>query len=418
MGVRSQHEEVAPPERRARPSFPTPAPGHTPAGTVLAMQRTAGNRAVARMLQRKEVPLAPFITGPADWTTYDRVHNTARWRAACLHNLNAVDSSQYRRIVQRRDFYRWFYEYTIDRGYTTRWPLAASIVANGAHLIADMDEDHAASNEILGLAGISLQGYMREGNQVIFDNVLPKLKRLIDGGPLTGRAALLWDMQTLAEEQTLVAPMYAAMSGGAFDELNYIAREKRWAGLGAWWTGESHVQGEAGRINEGDVPDFDENDMRTIADRWRYGMRLGNTFTPGGTGFNPAADAMPSVSQSYASGAETVAVDCRRQLHYVDAWLNPNPVSRGPVANLVTALGRLNDREKAEMLEDSSPDAWAYSTQLAQWADAGVTEAVVRAALPSDPGHAAAVATFIRRYNTEAAQVRAQYVSIPYGGGF
>jgi hypothetical protein len=111
-------------------------------------------------------------------------------------------------------------------------------------------------------------------------------------------------------------------------------------------------------------------------------------------------------------------VDWRRQLHYVDAWLNPNPVSRGPVANLVTALGRLTDREKAEMLEDSSPDGWAYSTQLAQWADAGVTEAVVRAALPSDPGHAAAVATFIRRYNTEAAQVRAQYLSIPYGGGF
>ena len=42
---------------------------------------------------------------------------------------------------------------------------------------------------------------MRIGNQVIFDNVFPKLKEL-SNAPLTGQAAVDWDIQTLAEEQT------------------------------------------------------------------------------------------------------------------------------------------------------------------------------------------------------------------------
>ena len=283
-----------------------------PERALLRMQATAGNQAVGRWLQvagprlqRREVRDAAAVQGPQDWTTADRVGNSARWQAACLANLNAVDSSQYRKIVERRDFYRWFYDYTtLTLGFTTRWPLAAWVVANGAHQVADMDETHGFANETLSLAGVELQGYMREGNQVIFDNVLPKLKRLVSGPVLTGRAAMEWDMRTLAEEQLLVQPMYSRMSQTAKDEIDYIARQKRFAGLGAWWTNEAHVAG-ATNIEEGDVPAFDQPDLQSITDRWRYGMMLGNKFTPGGTGFNPATDAMPVVTDpAYTSGSE------------------------------------------------------------------------------------------------------------------
>src|SRR5262249_27852495 len=145
---------------------------------------------------------------------------------------NHADSSQYERIPERRDFYWWFYEYTASRGWETKWPLAAAIVANGAYQIAYMDTDHDWANETLDLASVELQGTMRRGNQVIFDNVLPKLKKLVDGGPLRGHAALEWDMRVLAEEQTLVQPMYDQMSSKAFEQLDYIARKKRFAGLG------------------------------------------------------------------------------------------------------------------------------------------------------------------------------------------
>jgi hypothetical protein len=328
-------------EERAEPAATEAAPGRgacgrTEADALLRMQATAGNRAVQRWLerrtlQRREVRDANATAGPQDWTTADREGNTARWQAACLANLKAVDSSQYRRIVERRDFYKWFYEYTVAHGYTTRWPLAAWVVANGAHQVADMDVGHAWANDALGLAGAELQGAMREGNQVIFDNVLPKLKRLLDGGPITGRAALQWDMQVLAEEQTLVQPMYSRMSAQAIAEIDYIARQRRFAGWGAWWTEEGHVPGST-NVVEGDVPPFDQPDIRVIADRWRYGMLLGNRFTPRGTGFNPATHAMPAAGAGYTGGAEFAAAGYRANLHYVDAWLNPNRLSRGPVA--------------------------------------------------------------------------------------
>ena len=220
-----------------------------------------------------------------------------------MANLNAIDTSQYRRIVERRDFYWWFYNLTAARGYTTRWALAAAIVADGAHQIADMDEHHETANDALGMANVQLQGMMREGNQVIFDNVLPKLKRLLDGGPITGPAAMQWDMQVLADEQTLVQPMYARMSQQTKDQLEYIARQRRFAWLGAWWTEEAHVP--SGTFHrEGDVPAFDQPDLQSIGDRWRYGMGLGDRFTRGGTGFDPATHTMPSVGSEYTSGAE------------------------------------------------------------------------------------------------------------------
>ena len=77
-----------------------------------------------------------------------------------------------------------------------------------------MDQGHAVANESLDLASVELQAAMREGNQVIFDNVLPKLKKLLESPQLreTGQnipvnPGLDWDKQTLSEEQTLVQPL-------------------------------------------------------------------------------------------------------------------------------------------------------------------------------------------------------------------
>jgi len=380
-------------------------PPKPPTPTAAAPSRTPS--APVRALQRREQSDATAIAGPRDWTTADRVGRTPRWQAACLANLDAVDSSQYGRIVERRDFYRWFYEYTVARGYTTRWPLAASIVADGAHQVADMDEQHDVANDVLGLAGVELQGVMREGNQVIFDNVLPKLKQLRDGGPITGAAALRWDMLVLAEEQALVQPMYGRMSKEALDEIDYIARQRRFAGLGAWWTKEGRVAGGP-HVAGGDVPPFGGQSLTAVEDRWRYGMGLGNRFTPGGTGFNAGSHPMPAVGAAYRDGSEFARRDYRATLHYVDAWLNPNRLSRGPVANLSQALGRLSERERRELLADRSPDGWPYSTHLATWAPA-VSEAVVRSALPSTPADHAAVEAFVQRFRAEAARLEDAY---------
>lgn len=372
---------------------------------ALLGEMTGGPAAAGADVQRKEVANDADIKGAQDWTKADREGSTQRWKTACLHNLNAVDSSQYVKVVERRDFYKWFYEHTAALGYTTRWALAAHVVANGAHQIADMDEDHAWANDGLGMANVELQGAMREGNQVIFDNVLPKLKRLLDGGPLKGAAALRWDMQVLAEEQTLIQPMYAQMSPQTRKQLDYIARKKRFAGLGARITGEDKVP--KGPYNNADrVPGFDQPDIQNIGDRWTYGMNLGDKFTPGGSGFDPAQHGMPSVGAGYTGGSEFAKVDTRHHLHQLDAWLNPNRLSRvkgDAGSDLQAIISGLTDFEKRQVLTDLSPDGWAYSKQFAQFGF--ITEAQVRQALPGDAGSVSAVNAFLDRYRAERRRV-------------
>jgi len=393
------------------------APGTAEGDRLLAHELThtvqqSGAGTAGSTVRRKEVDADAQVAGARDWTTADRVGNTQRWKDACLTNLRAADSSQYVKVVERRDFYHWFYEYSASLGFGTRWALAAYVVANGAHQIADMDIDHALANDTFSLAGVELQGAMREGNQVIFDNVLPKLKQLIDGGPLRGRAALEWDMRILSEEQTLVDPLYRRMSAESIQQMDYIARKTRLAGVGAWWTGEDQVAPGPDN-NAGTVPAFNQPSLQSIDDRWRYGMGLGNQFTPGGTGFNPAVDGRPAVGADYTSGAELTMVDTRAHLHELDAWLNPNRYTRmGPGGQAASTflqgiVARLTPFEKQQILADRSPDGWAYSIQFAQFGF--VTEALVTQALPTDPAAQRAVAAFLARFRAERARVEAAY---------
>jgi Domain of unknown function (DUF4157) len=350
---------------------------------------TPGTPAAA--IKRKEVDNVWAIRGAQDWLEADRTSGAKRWADACLLNLNAVDSSQYIRVVQRRDFYKWFYNYAAVQGFTTRWALAAYVVASGAAQIADMDLDHAVSNEEFDMADVELQGAMREGNQIIFDNVLPKLKKLIDGGPLRGPAALKWDMQVLAEEQSLVQSMYSRLSPHAVDQLDYMARKKRLAGLGAWWTDADVVN--KGPFNQaGKVPAFDEPHITSVTDRWKYGMGLGNTFTPGGSGFDPARDKMPTVGAGYQDGSEFAKVDTLSHLHRLDAALNPNHMSYTDVAPII---GALTAHEKEVIVADGSADGWAYSIMFANH---NLSEGLVKAALPSDPSWANYNSAFVSRY--------------------
>jgi hypothetical protein len=412
----AEHEarqRAAAPSRRPEPAESGPAVPAVPAESrperLRELQRTAGNQAVTGLLQRREVRQDREVTGPRDWTTADREGNTARWQAACLANLLAADSSQYVRVVERRDFYKWFYQYALARGFQTRWALAAYVVANGAHLIADMDADHAWANDGLHLADVELQGVMREGNQVIFDNVLPKLRDLLAGEPLRGRAAIEWDMRILAQEQALVQPMYLRMDEATVRQLLYIARKTRFAWVGAELSSEDEVPDGPG-VRGGTVPAFPaDGNIRDPGQRWAYGMRLGDQFTPGGTGFDPARDRMPAPGAGYTDGTELARVDTRAALHELDAWLNPDRLTRvrgTPGADLAGIVGRLSEREKQAVLADRSPDGWAYSTQLAQFPS--IDEALVRRALPSAPAQAAAVAAFLGRYRAERSRVESE----------
>ncbi len=344
------------------------APGTREGRTLLGHElahavQQSGSASASGAIQRRELTDGMPLRSLGDWTNSDRENKTQRWKDACLHNLLANDSSQYVRIIERRDFYQWFYEHTAALGYTTRWALAASIVATGAHEVADMHPAMEDLGRMTGTVSNELQGMMREGNQVIFDNVFPKLRQLLLGGPLTGRAALEWDMRILSEEQTLIQPLYMGVSAGTRAELDLIARQQGLPGAMASIMAPTVPSGP--HVRGGDIPGFTGAALTSIDDRWRYGMDLGNRFTPGGSGFNPATDTRPTPSASYSRGAELARVRTRPNLHRLDAALDGGAWGASWLqAEVESILRRLAGSELEEFIRDRRPDGGRYSARL------------------------------------------------------
>jgi Domain of unknown function (DUF4157) len=329
----------------------------------------AAGGAAPAAVQRHEVPDATTLASTADWHAGDRAALGGSFQTANLVNLAAGDHAQYTRIEERRDFYRWFYNYTAAMGCTTRWALAASLVANGAQQVAHMDPVMEGAAQLVGVVNDELQGMMRIGNQVIFDNVFPKLNRLLvraRSGPVAGAAALAWDMETLAEEQTLIQPLYASVSPATVAALNNVARQKGFAGIGAWATNGARVAPGA-HNRGGDMQAFGTGapgaSITNVGDRWNYGMQVGAQFAPAPTGFVPGTP-MPAVPGSYSSGAELSAVDTRHNLHMLEACLD-SPRDADP-ARILSLLRALTPTEQAQFNADSSPDGTQYSYQLGE----------------------------------------------------
>jgi hypothetical protein len=237
------------------------------AGAVLAVRAAPALGGVSRRVQLRELgPTESSATmGPGDRTHADRLTNSARWRAACRHNLLNLRSDEYTQIAERAEFCWWFYNEIAARGDDVRWPLAAAVVAGNANELANRDPagiDLMRTNEV--------EATLRRGNQVIFDDVFPKLRALYLGPPLKGPAALAWDSQVLIEEQNLVQPLYAGMSPAAVSEMESAARQK-----GTLFTFGGAIFGSqrAGPPNVGETaPAFPAAlDIRAPVDRWRYG---------------------------------------------------------------------------------------------------------------------------------------------------
>jgi len=345
-------EPVAPLAPRTEPARARGAArGRQGDADVVRLNRVAGNRAVARVLARRELEegLAASAAArqPWNWTTADRERSTEQWRQACVYNLEHLRSEEYVHIAERRDFYKWFYEATAARGYETRWALAAYIVAGGMAEMASVDWTEGVSpltNE--------LQGLTRIGNQVIFDDVLPKLRDLWRAGPVRGAAARRRDEQILAEEQHLIQNLYRGVSADTM---------RRFARMADMWYSRArlghrmHMGGrvDAGPYNRGaDVPTFHSlvptGEIANAEDRWRYGMELAGRMSTL-PAYGPL-DAMPPVSAAYSSSERFDQLNVRPHLHMVDAMLNDTWFDE---AAIVQQLRALSSREQRELTADS-----------------------------------------------------------------
>jgi len=284
------------------------------------------NRLNAPVIQRREYPAGTDATRlhQGDWLVNDRVHATARWQTANLLNLVNQRPHEYTQPHERRDFYLWVYNYTSGLGFETRWPLAAYLVASGA---ARLSYGTPFENDV--------QVAARRGNQIIFDDVFPKLRALVTGPPLKGAAAQAWDAQTLSEEQELIQAMYTSTSSKTVDQFGRYARQKGFLATAGSLSGFTQPH-RRGRFHHAqDTPAF-SGDIRSIDDRFAYGMRLADQFS---THPGPAGPIQrPFVGEQYTSGDAFRRLDMRRGLHQLDAELDDFNVDEEAVIRLMQGL--------------------------------------------------------------------------------
>ena len=150
------------------------------------------------MLARRELA-AGAPGGPGgDWRATDRKSEHGALAHANIQNLRPA--SWETQIAERRDFYRWFYEDPRARGGRRRggrWPPRSS--RRGAGEMAGRTA-RESMGRVAAASSNEVQGMMRQGNQVIFDDVFPSSGAVEQ--PAEGQAAVDWDMQILAEERT------------------------------------------------------------------------------------------------------------------------------------------------------------------------------------------------------------------------
>ena len=340
---------VAPEQEAAAPK----APGRLELGgfsptSLLTLQRTAGNAAVNRILARRERFGA---SETQDWTATDREGNTARWQSANEANLLAGRSGEYKSPLERSAFYRWFYIATTThpdpaRRSECRWPLAASVVAAGVWGMVDMPNTEAIA-KTAGVTTEEVQTILRRGNQVIMDDVFPKLRDLWLN-PRRGQAALDWDAETLAEEQNLVQPLYDSASAEANTILQNMA-DGTWtsAQIGAAMFAAGTVE-PGPNIRGGRVPFFSGR-MRDMATRWRYGNQIATTFsTLSPAGAAPASP--PGVGAAYSGGGMFASLDWKRHLHEWEAATDNVITPQAEADAAIAAMRAFTPREQHHFL--------------------------------------------------------------------
>ena len=212
--------------------------------------------------------------------------------------------------------------------------------------------------------------------------------------PLTGAAALRWDMEVLSQEQALIQPLYLGVSQATRDQLRAIATMSGvTVNAGNLLTGGDNVAAGP-HHREGEIPAFPEGDsMTSVDDRWRYGMRLGNQFAPQGTGYVDGATQRPAAGAAYTDGTALAAANTRPHLHMLDAEIDDG-MGMASISRITALLGQFTDAERLEFARDRMPGGSQYSGRLAMIPR--VRRETVTAALPASGPERTA---FLENYN-------------------
>jgi hypothetical protein len=214
-------------------------------------------------------------------------HNTiTNWKKTTIEKVNKLRSSESQlpttelvppklpetnSVSGRATFYRNFQQNPNSNG--TNWAGAASKVAQ------DVDMLTFSSAQYFGYSNPELSDFANTGNRMIFEDAFPKLTALQLGAPLSESEALKFDSIMLAEEQSLIQPLYDNLSPNSFNLLNDAVRGN--------FTLSNLVPSNS-RF-------FPQNrNIKDVTHRWEFGMKA--------MGYDVTPDQMPVPNQPYVNG--------------------------------------------------------------------------------------------------------------------
>ena len=144
--------------------------------------------------------------GAGDWDVLDRTFSTSTWDSANNYNLQNLASGEYTTLQQRQDFYSWVDGDLQAKGHDVKWPKLAVEAVKAADYLENVSYGARFSGE-------GLRSFIYSANEMIFEDVFPKLNKLSSGPSLRGAEARSWDLRALSEEQNLVQPLYDSYKG-------------------------------------------------------------------------------------------------------------------------------------------------------------------------------------------------------------
>jgi len=139
------------------------------------------------------------------------LHQTeSTFKKAALLNTQNLIGHQYMNLPQRQAYYRWAHFHFQAYGHEIKWMKAADKTTGTLSLAL------LKPALWLGYSNPEIQHFILSGNELILEDVLPKINKLLNyqiaQKPLKDIDALKWDAQILADEQAIIQPSYEALS--------------------------------------------------------------------------------------------------------------------------------------------------------------------------------------------------------------
>ncbi|WP_341216869.1 Insecticidal toxin complex protein [uncultured Wocania sp.] len=154
----------------------------------------------------------------SDWLKSDRLKNTLVWQLANQYNLTNNLPDEYRKINERKDFYKWLYQALDKKGHEVVWVKMAHYISTKLRKMESFPYSLFLNIKILE--------YANSGSKQVFNKAFAELNSIYKSNKIyKGNLAIKWDENMLCKEQyKWIDGIYKTMDKSSFKKIQRIAK--------------------------------------------------------------------------------------------------------------------------------------------------------------------------------------------------